>query len=233
MDTEDERLLVLVVEDEPDLQSLLVFNLEAAGFSVICASRGAEAFVLAQERHPSVVVLDLNLPDVSGVDVCRSVRADSSLRGTAVMMLTARSSEADRLSGFSAGTDDYVVKPFHVREVVLRVRALAKRVGGTDAPGRRGAVSGGGIEVRPEEEKVLVDGEEVLLRPLERKLLAALLARPGCVISRLELLESVWNGELGSETRALDVTVQRLRSRLGAHAEVIETVPRVGYRARC
>jgi two-component system, OmpR family, phosphate regulon response regulator PhoB len=229
--TEDERPLVLVVEDEPDLQSLLAFNLTEAGFRVISAAKGGEAFVLARERRPAVVVLDLNLPDVSGLDVCRSLRADPALRSTAVLMLTARGSEDDRLLGFDAGTDDYLVKPFHVRELVLRVRALEHRVRPV-LPAPRTTLTAGGIELDPVRHRVFVDGLEVELRPLEYKLLLALLERPGRVVPRTELLQSVWHVEAGAETRTLDVTVRRLRLQLGTSAQRIETVQRVGYRLR-
>jgi two-component system phosphate regulon response regulator PhoB len=187
----EERTSVLVVEDEPDLQALLTFNLTDAGFDVAAASRGGEAFVRARESRPAVVLLDLQLPDVSGIDVCRMLRADPILRGTAVLMLTARGSEEDRVAGFDAGADDYVVKPFLVRELVLRVRALVHRVAPLAAPSSSRSVASltntlavGGIEVDPVRHRVTVEGHEVELRPLEYKLLLALLADGQRVVSR-------------------------------------------------
>ncbi len=227
---------VLIVEDEPDVARLIAFNLEAAGFETQVAATTTGALAKARERPPHVVVLDIMLLDGSGFDVCRALRADPATAGVGVLMLTARSDAEDRIAGLEAGADDYVVKPFVVREVVLRVTALASRIAElratTQPPGEPQQIECGPIRIDTVGHQVLVDGAEVQLRPLEFKLLALLVAAPGRVFSREELLEAVWGLRGDLNTRTVDVHVRRLRMNLGAGADVIETVHGFGYRAR-
>ncbi len=231
---------VLVVDDEPDVARLLSFNLEQAGFETETALNAADALLLAGRIRPAVIVLDVMLPDLTGVDVCRRLRSDESLRGVGILMLTALGDDSDRIAGLEAGADDYVVKPFNVQEVVLRVRALARRIGERDrAQGMgRAATSpaellrAGGLTLDPVTHDVRADGDKLELRPLEFKLLATLLAEPGRVFSRKDLLRTVWEMERGGSPRTVDVHVRRLRQNLGIAADVIETVPGFGYRAK-
>jgi two-component system phosphate regulon response regulator PhoB len=227
---------VLIVDDEADVGRLLAYNLGSAGFETVTATSGEEALSTAVAQEPSVVVLDLMLPDVSGFEVCRRLRETPRLEDVGVLMLTARGDEYDRIVGLEMGADDYVVKPFSVREVVLRVQSLAKRVAE-----RRDARSAApsdkvlrwhDLEVNVVTHDVRVAGQEISLRPLELKLLITLLSEPGRVFTRDELLTEVWGVRGEISPRTVDVHVKRLRGRLGACAEAIETVHGFGYRAR-
>jgi two-component system phosphate regulon response regulator PhoB len=225
---------VLVVDDAPDVCRLLTFSLSHAGFDTGSVNNGSEALLEMGRNPPAVVVLDVALPDVSGVEVCRKLRGDRQLADIGIVMLTALGGRDDRLAGLEAGADDYVVKPFDVEEVVLRVRALARRISERDRA--RGEPAGtvvrsGGLTVDTSTHDVRGDGTPLSVRPLEFKLLVTLLSEPGRVFTREELLRTVWEIEHGS-VRTVDVHVRRLRINLGQWADQIETVPGFGYRAR-
>ncbi|HVV83308.1 MAG TPA: response regulator [Kofleriaceae bacterium] len=230
---------VLVVDDERDVGRLLAYSLGQAGFTVATVATAADALLSAARARPAVIVLDVGLPDMSGVEVCRRLRADAELAEVGIVMLTALGGRDDRIAGLEAGADDYVTKPFDVQEVVLRVRALSRRISERDqaraaaAPRVDGPplLRSGTLTVDPVSHEVRGDGRLLSVRPLEFKLLATLLADPGRVFDRAELLRSVWDIDHGSE-RTVDVHVRRLRLNLGAWAEQIETVPGFGYRAR-
>ena len=228
--------VVLVVDDEEDIRRLVSFNLGEAGFHVESVETGEGAMTAAARLRPSVVVLDLMLPDVSGTEVCRRLRADPELADAAILMLTARGDEYDRVLGFEVGADDYVVKPFSVRELVMRVKGLAVRA--RERRLARGAIDEGkrlrwrGLEIDPARHRVTVDGGELTLRPLEYKLLAIFIEHPGKVYSRTDLLSEVWGISPETNTRTVDTHVRRLRERLGAYSEAIETVHGFGYRLR-
>ena len=227
---------VLIVDDEQAFLDLLSFNLSEAGMKVETAQTAADAMKAVALVRPVVVILDLMLPDASGTEVCRRLRQDPATAEIGVMMLTARADEYDRIVGFEVGADDYVVKPFSVREVVLRVKALARR--SSERLRERLAVDVGrrlrheGLEVDPERHRVFVESEEVSLRPLEFRLLALLMEHPGRVFSRAELLAEVWGITGDLSTRTVDTHVRRLRSRLGPYEDAVETVPGFGYRMR-
>ena len=228
---------VLVVDDERDVCRLLTYSLDQAGFEASSVTTAAEALLDAARQPPQVVVLDVGLPDMSGVEVCKKLRGDAHLADVGIVMLTALGSREDRIVGLEAGADDYVVKPFDVQEVVLRVRALARRISEREtarkgpAPAQSTVLRSGTLTVDPVTHEVRGDGELLSVRPLEFKLLATLLADPGRVYSRKELLALVWEIEHGSE-RTVDVHVRRLRLNLGTWADQIETVPGFGYRAK-
>jgi two-component system, OmpR family, phosphate regulon response regulator PhoB len=226
---------VLVVDDERDVCRLLTFSLEQAGFEVASATTGAEALLSIGRKPPAVIVLDVGLPDLSGVELCRRLRADADISDVGIVMLTALGSREDRIVGLEAGADDYVVKPFDVQEVVLRVRALSRRISERErARGSQASqqlLRSGALTVDPVTFEVRGDDKKLALRPLELKLLMTLLAEPGRVFSRDELLRSVWEIEHGS-VRTVDVHVRRLRINLGEYADQIETVPGFGYRAK-
>lgn len=230
---------VLLVDDEPDLQQLLVFNLGEAGFAVEAVATGAEGLAAARRERPAVVILDVMLPDVPGTEVCRALRAEGMLEDTGILMLTARGDEADRILGFEVGADDYVVKPYSVRELTLRVKALARRAkevrearDAKDAPDEGTRRTWRGLTLDPVRHRVLADGAELALRPLEYKLLAVFMERPGAVLTRAELLEEVWGLSRDTLTRTVDTHIRRLRERLGKHGDAIETVQGFGYRLR-
>src|SRR5499425_2667548 len=227
---------VVIIEDERDVARLLEFNLRGAGFEVVSANTGADGFTAVISSVPEVVILDLMLPDTSGYDVCKQIRADSKVGDVGVLMLTAKGEAEDRILGLEVGADDYVVKPFVVREVVLRVTALANRLAerrtrpAASDPGS--VLRAGPIELDPITHDVRIGGAPTQLRPLEYKLLQLLVGDPGRVFSREELLEQVWEMRGDINTRTVDVHVRRLRVSLGPAADVIETVHGFGYRAR-
>jgi two-component system phosphate regulon response regulator PhoB len=223
---------VLVVDDERDLVTLLDFNLRQAGYETTLAYGGEEALSAARRRPPQLVLLDLMLPDLYGTEVCRQLKADPRTRSVPVVMLTARGSEVDRVVGFELGADDYVVKPFSVRELVLRVGAVLRRAGVATAPSPGPAMEVGGVRVDPEAHRAWVRGALLALTPVEFRLLSTLVSRAGRVQSRERLLADVWGTGEGSENRTVDTHVKRLRQKLGPEGELIETVRSVGYRFR-
>ncbi len=227
----ESRGLVLIVDDERDLRTLLDFNLRQAGYQTAQAATGAEALARARAIRPQVIILDLNLPDVSGTDVCRLLRADPQTESIPILMLTARGAESDRILGFELGADDYVAKPFSVREVVLRVEAVARRRSEAVAAPKR-TLRAGTIELDLDAHLVWVDGQELALTLQEFRLLAYLVQGKGRVRTREELLADVWNASPELETRTVDTHVKRLRDKLGTAGDVIETVRGVGYRIR-
>ena len=220
---------VLLVDDERDLLSVLDFNLRAAGFETILASTGEQALLHLRRRVPDLVLLDLMLPDLPGTEVCRQIKADPRTKHVPVVMLTARGEEVDRVVGFELGADDYVTKPFSVRELVLRLKAVLRRGTGGRAA-ERPPESVGPIRVDLEAHRAFVDGAEIQLTPLEFKLLTTFMARFGRVQSREQLLEDVWEMSSEIETRTVDTHVKRLREKLGSGRDLLETVRGIGYR---
>jgi two-component system phosphate regulon response regulator PhoB len=219
---------LLVIEDEKDIQDVLAYNLEQAGHKVHIASSGEEGLRLAKERHPDLVLLDLMLPDVSGTTVCRQLKGDPATRDARVIMLTAKGEEIDRVVGFELGADDYVVKPFSVRELALRIDAILRRGGGETTP--RKMVEFGELRVDREAHRAWVSEKEVELTALEFKLLLVLHDRRNRVQTREALLQDVWAIDADITTRTVDTHVKRLREKLGTAGEYIETVRGVGYR---
>ncbi len=219
---------ILIVDDERDLLSLLDFNLRQAGFETVLATSGEAALQAIRRRVPDLVVLDLMLPDLSGTEVCRQLKSDPRTRHVPVVMLTAKGEEVDKVVGFELGADDYVTKPFSVRELVLRLRAVLRRSGPGDP--ERPPATLGPLRVDVDAHRAFVDGAEVTLTPLEFKLLTTLMARLGRVQSREQLLEDVWEMSSEVETRTVDTHVKRLREKLGSGRDLLETVRGVGYR---
>jgi len=208
------RYKVLIVEDEPDLLRVLEYNFQQAGFEVQSAARGRDALKIAQASPPDVVLLDLMLPDLPGTEVCRALKGDAKTRSVPVIMVTAKGEEVDRVVGFELGADDYVVKPFSVRELVLRVRAVLRR-GDSEAPAGD-TVTFGRLRVDRTAHRVFVDDAEVALTALEFRLLTTLIDRKNRVQSRDTLLHDVWGIHMQVETRTVDTHIKRLREKLGA-----------------
>ncbi len=219
---------ILVVEDEIDLQQVLHFNLTNAGHNVMTAGTGAEALRLVNERRPDLVLLDIMLPDITGLDVCRQIKAQETSRRIPVMMLTARGEEIDRVVGFEIGADDYVVKPFSVRELALRVAAVLRRR--EEPASENHVISFGVLRMDRQAHRAWVEGHELELTALEFKLLSTLYDRRDRVQSRSVLLDVVWEIRADVTTRTVDTHVKRLREKLGAARDYIETVRGVGYR---
>ena len=222
---------VLVVDDEPDIVALVAYHLAKAGFRVSTASTGTDAVALALQERPSLIVLDLMLPGLSGFEVLERLRAEESTRQVAVLMLTARKEEPDRIRGLTLGADDYLTKPFSPQELVLRVTAILRRVG---AGGQSDAdtIAVGPVVIERGAHRVRVDGDPIDLTPTEFKLLLTLAERRGRVQARGHLLETVWEAAPDIQTRTVDMHIQRLRAKLGEAGDLIETVRGFGYRLR-
>ena len=219
---------VLVVEDEPALSQLLAYNLEAEGYIAERAERGDEAELRLAESPPDLLILDWMLPGVSGIEICRRLRARPATQALPVIMLTARGEEGERIRGLSVGADDYVVKPFSVPELMARVRALLRRA----RPERiAGLLAAGDIELDRETHRVRRGQRDVHLGPTEFRLLEYLLEKPGRVFSRGQLLDSVWGQAAEIDERTVDVHVGRLRKALsrGRERDPIRTVRGAGY----
>ena len=219
---------VLVVEDEPALSLLLAYNLEAEGYIAERAERGDEAELRLAESPPDLVILDWMLPGVSGLEICRRLRARPATQALPVIMLTARGEEGERIRGLSVGADDYVVKPFSVPELMARVRALLRRA----RPERiAGLLAAGDLELDRETHRVRRGQRDVHLGPTEFRLLEYLLEKPGRVFSRSQLLDSVWGQAAEIDERTVDVHVGRLRKALsrGRERDPIRTVRGAGY----
>ena len=209
--------------------SCIDFNLKAAGFSTQVAPTGEEALVAAREQRPDLVLLNLMLPDMPGTEVCRQLRSGALTRDVLIVMLTAKGEEADRVRGFEVGADDYVTKPFSVRELVLRLKAILRRSG---SPRDEAAqpLTLGALKLDVGAHRFYVEGKEIPLTALEFRLLEYLLARVGRVQTREQLLEEVWGLSSSLETRTIDTHVMRLRDKLGPARALLETVRGVGYR---
>ena len=222
---------VLVVDDEADIVALVAYHLARAGYRVSTASTGPDALDAARREQPALIVLDLMLPGLSGYEVLERLRADTSTRDIAVLMLTARREEQDRIRGLSLGADDYLTKPFSPQELVLRVGAILRRMRSVPAEASA-TLTLGQLKIDTAAHVVRVAGEAVELTPTEYKLLLLLAERKGRVQDRAHLLESVWEAAPDIQTRTVDMHVQRLRAKLGVAGDMIETVRGFGYRLR-
>ena len=219
---------ILIIEDEQDVVDMLRSNLKkAGGFVVATASDGAAGLKKAREELPALIILDLMLPKMPGLEVCKVLKNDSATRHIPIIMLTAKAEEVDRIVGLEFGADDYVTKPFSPREIVLRIKAIMRRGKGevTDEKMTIGAIT-----VDPARHHVSVDGKTIRLTTVEYRLLSMLMLRRGRVQSRDRLLNEVWGYESLIDTRTVDTHVRRLRKKLGKAAEAIETVRGFGYR---
>jgi two-component system phosphate regulon response regulator PhoB len=223
--------MVLVIEDEVDLAATLEYNLRSEGYHARVAHSGKQGLESAQaDPLPDVIILDLMLPDVSGTEVCRRLRENERTRDIPILMCTAKGSEIDRVVGFEVGADDYVVKPFSVRELLLRIRAVLRRAHRGDAEPE--VLRFGRLKVDREAHRAWVDDREIGLTALEFRLLYAFLTRKGRVQTRDALLSDVWGIDAEVTTRTVDTHVKRLREKLGEAGEYIETLRGVGYRFR-
>ena len=217
----------MVIEDEKEIRDLLRYNLERAGFRVAAVGDGEEGLKSIFASRPDLVVLDLMLPGRNGLEVLRELRDESTTRELPVLVLTARGAEMDKLLGFEHGADDYMTKPFSVRELVARVQSLLRR---TRAVRTDSAIESGPLRIDPLAREVTVRGKVIALTPREFDLLAFLATHPGRALSREELLRKVWGYDYMGETRTVDVHVRRLRSKLGEKPKWIETVTGSGYK---
>jgi DNA-binding response OmpR family regulator len=223
---------ILIVEDDKDIARLIQYNLDKAGYGCEVAVTG-EAGLSLLARHPfDLVILDVMLPGTDGLEVCRSLKQDPDLKHIPVMMLTAKGEEVDRIVGLELGAEDYVVKPFSPREVVLRVKGLLRRTASADGAGVSKPLKSAGLMVYRDRHQVTVNGKEVSLTAMEFKLLVILMERRGRVQDREKLLNDVWSIDADVYTRTIDTHIRRLRLKLGKSGDMIETVVGVGYRFR-
>src|SRR6267142_7150125 len=218
---------ILIIEDESDVADLLEMTLRKAGFKASTAGDGASGLQKARDNRPDFIILDLMLPKMSGLEVCRILKSDTATAQLPILMLTAKAEEIDRIVGLEFGADDYVTKPFSPREIVLRIRAIFRRGEKADE-----SLSAGPISIDPARHEVRVNGRQVYLTSLEFKLLRALMQRRGRVQERDRLLNEVWGYESVIDTRTVDTHVRRLREKLGEAGDIVETVRGFGYRVR-
>ena len=219
---------VLVVDDEPDALELIAFNLKGAGLDVVTASDGAEALKKATQQSPDLIVLDVMLPEVDGLEVCKVLRRDPKSAGIPILMLTAKAAELDRVLGLELGADDYVTKPFSPRELVLRVKRLLRGAQPSETTPDRFEWKELSVDVP--RHRVMVKGKPIELTATEFKLLLTLIQRRGRVQARDKLLQDVWEYEATIDTRTVDTHMRRLREKLGAASKYLDTVRGVGYR---
>ena len=219
---------ILIVEDEPDIRDTLNYNFEKEGFKVLSSPDGKSALKLLENNEPNIVILDLMLPDMSGLDLCRKVKNDKKLANTSIIMLTAKSEEVDRIVGFELGADDYVTKPFSIRELILRVKVLIKKHATSE--NKDSSISLGSIYMNLDAHVVQINKKDIILTALEFKLLKHLLQRKGRVQTRDQLLGDVWGYSSEVTTRTVDTHIKRLREKLGVVADYIQTIRGVGYK---
>jgi len=219
---------ILVVDDEKDVVDLLAFNLKNAGFQTIAAYHGEEALAKIKKDAPALILLDLMLPGLDGVEICKRLKKDAATADIPVIMLTAKGDEVDKVLGLELGADDYITKPFSPREVVLRVKSVLRRAKGLEKVSE--FLNSKRIKIDIPRHQVSVDGKHIDLTAIEFKLLVLLMQRRGRVQTRDRLLNDVWDYEASIDTRTVDTHVRRLREKLGNAASQIETIRGVGYR---
>jgi phosphate regulon transcriptional regulator PhoB len=221
---------ILVIDDEPDLLELVEFNLKKDGYEVIVAKNGQSGLEIAQKHLPDLIVLDLMMPGVDGLEVCRQLRGDSRTRQIPMIMLTAKSAEADRIVGLELGADDYVTKPFSPRELVARVRALLRRA--TTTQETPSIIRQGDVVIDLTRHEVTCAGKHVTLTPTEFRILQFIVARPGRVLSRDQIIDAAVGNEMAVFDRTIDVHIAAIRRKLGKTGDRIETIRGFGYKWR-
>src|SRR3990170_7308101 len=219
---------ILVVDDENDILTLLKYNLEKAGFKVLSSQDGPEAINTAAKEKPDLIVLDIMLPSMEGTEVCRILKGRDGTRDIPIIMLTAKGEEIDRIVGFELGADDYIIKPFSPRELVLRVKAVLKRGHGDDTK----SIKAGPVTIDINKSSASLDGKLLTLTATEFKLLVELAKSPGRVLTREVLLDRVWGNDCFVIDRTVDTHITRLREKLADYGDCIETVRGFGYRFR-
>jgi len=220
---------IVVIEDEPDILEVLSFNLRREGFDVVGASSGGAGLQAVARESPDLVLLDLLLPGVDGLDVCRRLRSQPETARIPVIMVTAKSEESDVVLGLGVGADDYIQKPFSPRELVARVKAVLRRTHGEDNGAEPARVARGPLVIDPARHRVLVDGERVELTPTEFRLLHFMASHPGRVFTRDQLINQAIGEQAVVIDRNIDVHIRSLRKKLGRHRSLIETVRGIGY----
>ncbi len=217
---------ILLVDDEPDILEFLTYNLKKEGYSVFTASNGKEALAVAKIELPHLIILDVMMPDMDGIETCREIRAISGLQNVMIAFLTARNEDYSQIAGFDVGADDYINKPIKPRVLISRIKALLRR-SGTTANNENDKVDMGGIKIDRERYLVIQDGVEINLPKKEFELLDLLASKPGKVFTREVILDKVWGGDVVVGDRTIDVHIRKLREKLGE--DFIRTVKGIGY----
>jgi len=219
---------ILIIEDEPDIRETLAYNFTNEGFKVKSESSGKGALTLSKSFEPDIIILDLMLPDMSGIDVFKKIKNSDEYPAPSIIMLSAKGEEVDRIIGFEVGADDYVTKPFSIRELILRVKVIIKKqANGFETDNK---ISLGPLNLNLSAHEVSINGDEILLTALEFKLLKHLAQRRGRVQTRDQLLGDVWGYSSEITTRTVDTHIKRLREKLGSEIDFIQTIRGVGYR---
>jgi len=221
---------ILVVDDEEDVTDLVRYHLEAEGFQVECINDPNLILGVARDFQPNLFILDVMMPGLNGMQICRMIRSDKKLMEVPIVFLTAKSEEEDRITGLETGADDYICKPFNIKELVLRIKAVLKRSQSSPEASAKRSLQIRDVVIDEEHYELLVEGTPVELTATEFKLLKLLVERKGRVQTREHLLMNVWNYESDTETRTVDTHIRRLREKLGSQANIIETIRGVGYR---
>ena len=221
---------VLIIEDEPDIRKTIDYNLSKESFQVFQAGSIAEGEKSISENSPDVIILDLMLPDGSGLTLCRDIKSDDKTKHIPIILLTAKADEVDRVIGFELGADDYVTKPFSVRELILRVKAILKRGVSESTKEDEAEFIFGELKLNLDAHQVFINDSEIAFTALEFRLLKHLIDRKGRVQTRDQLLEEVWGYSSEVTTRTVDTHIKRLREKLGVTGEYIQTIRGVGYR---
>jgi DNA-binding response OmpR family regulator len=222
------NLRIYIVEDDIDIAELLEFNLNSAGFDTYIEANGRIAYEKIISDPPDLLVLDLSLPGLSGIEICKYLRENARTKDLPVIMLTAKAQETDKIIGLNIGADDYITKPFSIKELVARIKALLRRSG----PAGGEIFSYGQLEINFGSMRVTIADKEITLTPIEFKLLSAFINAKGRVLSRDDLLDIVWGADYYGEIRTVDVNIKRLRDRLSKYGEIIQTVKGAGYRLK-
>ena len=219
---------ILIIEDDKSISKLLKYNLEKAGFEAINAYSGEAALEILPRLQPHLIILDIMLPRMDGLEVCRQIRQDTALKNIPIVILTAKGEEVDRIVGLELGADDYIVKPFSPREIILRIKAILRRLQVKEQPGDILRIAGLVVDIP--RHQVMIRDKEVILTPLEFKLLVTLMERKGLVQTREILLNDVWDMAADVYTRTVDTHIKHLRTKLGQAGKMIETITGIGYR---
>ncbi len=221
---------VLIIEDDKDIAELVAYNLQMEKIPSESCATGADGLAKARRNPPNLVILDLMLPDIGGLEVCKALKGDPKTAKIPVLILTAKGEEVDRIVGFEVGADDYLAKPFSPRELVLRVKAILRRIREKEAISKAESLSFGLLKVDPAKFQTKVGDKEVRLTAIEFKLLKYLMTNKGRVATRDMLLDQVWGYEAALTTRTVDTHIKRLREKLGKAGDYIETIRGIGYR---
>jgi DNA-binding response OmpR family regulator len=222
------KIKIVIVEDEPDILEALEYNLARENFDVICATNGIDGLQLIQQHKPNLALLDLMLPGIDGLEICRQVRANSEIAQTPIIMLTAKSEESDIVLGLGIGADDYISKPFSPRELIARIKAMLRRDQSNVAP-QKNSITINGLTINSHKFKVTFNGEKIKLTATEFRLLEYLSKHPGQVFSREQIMNNAYGSDVVVVDRNIDVHVRSIRKKIGEEHQFIETIRGVGY----